>query len=265
MIIVRPSANLFPPVGMYRTATANMESTTYIPIPSMAANPNLLGSVVSSNALVCQSAGEVRVAFSAVMKPGDSAVQYVSVFKNGVPVSGSEVSAAGKYNGASVFFGSVVTTVNSGDVIDLRWRKSTGTWAVSMLADYTRMNITSSSILPAGATTTAAFSPSAGWTDVPNMSADSGTTLNGNSLVVPSTNPGAILAASTPANVNDTTALRFLINDVVAYTGPTIPAYDQTIWAVASVAVNAGDLVRVQYNRGSFAASIAAGFRFMVL
>lgn len=268
MIFVRPSmppdAPAFTPTGMVKGSASNITSTTPTLVPGMAANANLPGSVVTSDTLVSSFAGAVRIGFSIELSTSGGTTGNAAVFKNGVQV-GTVFTLSVPYNGATLIFGSVTTTVAVGDQIAIQYWSASASYAVSIKATTTRLNMSDGGSLAVGGSVSATYTPAVDWSDMP-LVADSGTTLSGNAIVVPAAHPNAILAAYAGINSGAAMALRFLVNGTVVHTGASSPGYDVRMVAAVGMPLAAGDLVKVQVQRiSTFATTVAGGSRFAIV
>lgn len=248
----------FTPTGMVKSADSNITSTAAALVTGMAANASLPGSTVTSDALVSAFAGQVRVGFSIQLASSGGTTGNAAVFKNGVQV-GDTFTMTVPYNGSALITGSAVFTVAVGDAITLRYWSATASYPVSVKATTTRLNMSAGDSIALGGAVSTNYTPGDGWTDMPIV-ADSGTTLNGNAIVVPAAHPNAILTAAANISSGSPMALRFLVNGTVVHTGPTAPAYDVRMVAAAGLALAAGDLVKCQVQRiSTFATTVSAG------
>lgn len=255
----------FTPTGMVKSADSNITSTTATLVTGMAANVNLPGSTVTSDALVSAFAGPVRIGFSLHAVTSGGADGRAAVFKNGVQV-GATFSLYVPYNGPAVITGSVVTTVAIGDQITLRFWAASASYAMTIKGTTTRLNMAEGDSVTVGGSVASTYTPATtGWTDVP-LVADSGTTMSGNAIVVPKAHPNAILAANFDINSGSAMAVRFLVNGTVVYTGPTTPAYEARAIGSVGYALATGDLVSVQVQRiSTFATTVTAGSKFTII
>lgn len=263
-VVAKPAATGYTPTGMIKSANSNITSTSATLVTGMAANSNLPGSTVTSDTLVSSFAGTVRVSFSIELATTGGTTGNAAVFKNGVQV-GSTFTLSVPYNGATVIFGSVTTTVAVSDQIAIRYWSASAAYAVTVKATTTRLNVSDGSSVAVGGSVSTTYTPAMDWTDIPIV-ADSGTTLSGSAIVVPAAHPNAILAATADINSGSPMALRFLVNGTVVFTGTSAGAYDVRTIAATGVALAAGDLVKAQVQRVStFATTVAAGSRFAII
>ncbi|MCQ4148655.1 hypothetical protein [Rhodococcus qingshengii] len=254
----------FKPSGMVKSANSNITSTSATLVTGMAVNANLPGSTVTSDALVSSFAGPVRIGFSIELATSGGTTGNAAVFKNGVQV-GSTFTLSVPYNGATMIFGSVTTTVAVSDQITLRYWSASASYAVTVKATTTRLNVSEGGSAAVGGSVSATYTPDVGWSDMP-LVADSGTTLSGNAIVVPAAHPNAILAATADINSGSAMALRFTVNGTVVHTGTSAAAYDVRMVEAAGIALAAGDLVKVQVQRiSTFATTVAAGAKLAII
>lgn len=254
----------FKPSGMVKSSDSNITSTTAALVTGMAANANLPGSTVTSDALVSVFAGQVRVGFSIQLSSSGGTTGNAAVFKNGVQV-GDTFSMTVPYNGASLITGSATFTVATSDAVTIRYWSASASYPVSVKATTTRLNMSAGDTIALGGTVSANYTPGDGWTDMPIV-ADSGTTVSGNAIVVQAAHPNAIVTAAAVISSGSPMALRFLVNGVVVHTGPTAPAYDVRMVAATGLALAPGDLVKCQVQRiSTFATTISAGATFKIV
>ncbi|MFE5789549.1 hypothetical protein [Rhodococcus erythropolis] len=254
----------FAPLGMVKSGTFSTTSTSPVVVSGMVANAALTGSTVTSDALVSNVGGPVRIGFSIELTSSGGQTSTVGVYKNGVLV-GTAVVDTVAYNGVTVMFGSVTTTVAVGDAITLRYNQASTAWSTTVAATVTRLNISAGDSVVIGGTTSADYTPAAGWTDVV-FTPTAGTTMSGNAFVVPMAHPNAILTTVLPVRSDQAMAARILVNGSVVVTGPNTPAYDLRVRATTGVAVAAGDLVTVQVQRlSTFGTTVYAGAKFAIV
>lgn len=250
--------------GMIKGSDQNITSTTAVLVTGMAANANLPGSTVTSDALVSAYNSAVRIGFAMHLSTSSGTTGNAAVFKNGVQV-GSTFSMTVPSNGPALITGTVSTTVAIGDQITLRFWEASANFAMTVKGTTTRLNISEGSSVTVGGSVASNYTPAVGWTDVP-LVADSGTTLSGNAIVVPAAHPNAILAANVDINSDGAMSVRFLVNGVVVYTGPAAPAYNTRAIGSVGYALAAGDLVTMQVQRNSaFGTTVYAGSKFTII
>lgn len=251
--------------GMIKGSDQNITSTTAVLVTGMAANANLPGSTVTSDALVSAYNSAVRIGFAMHLSTSGGTTGNAAVFKNGVQV-GSTFSMTVPYNGPALITGTVSTTVAIGDQITLRYWSLSAAYAMTVKGTTTRLNMSEGGSVTVGGSVASTYTPATtGWTDVP-LVADSGTTLSGNAIVVPAAHPNAILAGNFDINSGSAMAIRFLVNGTVVYTGPTAPAYETRAIGSVGYALAAGDLVSVQVQPiSTFSTTVAAGSKFTII
>ena len=250
--------------GMIKGSDQNISSITAVLVTGMAANANLPGSTVTSDALVSAYAGSMRIGFALHAVTGGGAEGRAAVFKNGVQV-GATFALYVPYNGPAMITGTVTTTVAIGDQITLRFWAASADYAMTVKGTTTRLNMSEGSSITVGGSVASNYTPAVGWSDV-LLVADSGTTLSGNAIVVPAAHPNAILAGNVDINSGDAMSVRFLVNGVVVYTGPATSAYEKRAIGSVGYALAAGDLVTMQVQRiSTFATTVAAGSKFTII
>lgn len=254
----------FTSTGMVKSGTFSTTSTAPVVVTGMIANTALPGSTVTSDALVSAFAGLVRIGFSIELTSSGGQTSTVGVYKNGVLVGTAEVGTVA-YNGVTVIFGSVTTTVAVGDAITLRYNQASTGWSTTVAATVTRLNMSAGDSVALGGATAADYTPVVGWSDVV-FTPNPGTVMSGNAFVVQADHPNAIVTSVLPVRSDSTMAARILVNDVVVYTGPNTSAYDLRVRATAGIALAAGDLVKIQVQRVStFGTTVYAGAKAAIL
>lgn len=236
------------------TATTTTLTSLY-PLTGMVADTSAApGSIVNGGtSLVSQHTGQARVGFCVGTTTGASNLTPAyTLYKNGVQVPGTEISDIVTYRQPHLLSGSFVMTVAAGDTISIGMtRNGNAGFDLSWPINLTRLHIVPVDMVPASATITSSYQATAGWADITGWVPTSGTTISGNSIVVPATNPAAIIAAQIKISTDVQSSIRFLVNGTVVYTGPNAPGYDFSAVGATTYPLVAGDLVKVQYLRNS--------------
>lgn len=106
------------------------------------------------------------------------------------------------------------------------------------------------SFLPSGMAKNGTQKMSGSWADVPNWTADPGSTLSGNGLRVQGSTVSATITATLPfsggSGTGPTQQARILVNNNIVGTGAQVVAASGTLIATATLALSDGDVVTVQ-------------------
>lgn len=252
------------PRGMVKTVNSSIQSATFATITGMAGNASLPGSLVSSDALVSDYFGPVRIACNADLENPSNENGFLSVFVNGVQ-AGVIATGPVNYNRFRNLWTSSEIVVAVGDLITMRFRTGGAAYSTIANATTTRLNMSPSDFVPLGGTTVADQNPANGFQDI-IFPADPGTTMSGASIVVPRDHPNAIITAYLAVRSDAVSSARILVNGNVVATGPNIPGYDLGGRVSIGYPLVAGDLVKVQWNANStFGRTVYAGSKFAII
>lgn len=237
------------PRGMIKNVKTDIQSSSFFTVPNMIANTSLPGSSVSSDALVSDFAGPVRIAANADLENPSNETGYLSVFINGIQ-AGEIATGPVNYNRFRNLWTSSEIVVAVGDLITMRFRAAGAGYGTSVNATTTRLNMSPYTFTPLGGTTISDQNPANGFQDI-IFPADSGTTMSGASIVVPRDHPNAIITAYLEIRSDSVSNARILVNGSVVATSRNIPGYDKGAGVSVGYPLVAGDLVKVQWNPNS--------------
>lgn len=252
------------PRGMVKDVKTSIQSSSFVKVPNMIPNASLPGSTVSSDALVSDYSGPVRVGCNADLENPSNENGFLSVFVNGVQ-AGEIGTGQVNYNRFRNIWTSSEIIVAVGDLITMQFRTGGAAYGTSINATTTRLNMSPYTFTPLGGTTIADQNPANGFQDI-IFPADSGTTMSGASIIVPRDHPNAIITAYLATRSDAISSARIIVNGNVVATGRNIPGYDTGGGVSVGYPLVAGDLVKVQWNANTASQRIIyAGSKFAII
>ena len=244
----------FQPQGMNLTAEFTHQSKTPIRAIPMAASTSVMPySVVTSNDLVQQFPGPVRVAWGATIQNYSGDTCKGSIFVNGTMV-GVETSIANPaFRRGAVLFGSTNTTVAQGDLTSLRFAGVSASFSQEVLSTGagTRVNVYKQdqvAALTSRSTDIVLTSSTNGWIEIAGDVLSSGMVMDGNAIVAQFDHPDLLIGAALFISSAYVVNLRIQKNGVDIATG-TAGANDGRVHALAHVPVVVGDKISFAVSR----------------